>query len=201
VDGYINLSPAVRLFLLTLFTDKLERGQWQGHFGVHFDFALNPVFRRELRSRDDVFRGRFLSFRAGYRYITSLGESGSPYLEHRWIVEVTSRVPLPKKLVMIDSSRGELRFIGGQAFSTRYRNKLQLERDFSFGSLVLTPYINGQLYYDTRYDVWNRNRYSAGVQVPAGQHLVLNTYYLRQNDSRSSTPHMNVVGLTVNLYF
>jgi hypothetical protein len=168
VDGYVNLSPAVRLLLLTLFTDKLETGHWQGDFGVHFDFALKPVFRRELRSRDDVFRRRFFSFRAGYRYITSLGESSSPYLEHRWVVEVTSRVPLPKKLVMIDSSRGELRFIGGQPFSTRYRNKLQLEREFSFGSLVFTPYLNGQLYYDTRYDVWNRNRYSAGVEVRPG---------------------------------
>ena len=93
VDGYVNLSPAVRLFLLALFTDALETGHWQGHFGVHFDVALKPVFRRELRSRDDVFRRRFLSFRAGYRYITSLGESRSPYLEHRWVVEATSRVP------------------------------------------------------------------------------------------------------------
>ena len=83
VDGYVNLSPAVRLFLLALFTDVLETGQWQGHFGVHFDFALKPVFRRELRSRDGVFRRRFLSFRASYRYITSLGESSSPYLGHR----------------------------------------------------------------------------------------------------------------------
>ena len=200
-DGYVNLNSTTRLFLVALFTDVLETGHWQGNFGVHFDFALKPVFRRELRSRDDVFRRRFLSFRAGYRYITSLGESSSPYLEHRWVVEVTSRVPLPKKLVMIDSSRGDLRFIGGQPFSTRYRNKLQLERDFSFGSLVFTPYLNGQLYYDTRYDVWNRNRYSAGVEVPAGQHLVLETYYLRQNDSRSSTPHVNAVGLTFHLYF
>jgi hypothetical protein len=112
-----------------------------------------------------------------------------------------SRVPWPKKLVITDSSHDDLRFIGGQPFSTRYRNKLQLERDFSFGSLVFTPYLNGQLYYNTRYDVWNRNRYSAGVEVAAGQHLVLETYYLRQNDSRSSTPCVNAVGLTFNLYF
>lgn len=102
---------------------------------------------------------------------------------------------------MTDSSRGDLRFISGQPFSTRYRNKLQLERDFCFGPLVFTPYLNGQLYYDTRYDIWNRNRYSAGVQIPAGQHLVLETYYLRQNDNRSTTPHVNAVGLTFNLYF
>jgi hypothetical protein len=69
---------------------------------------------------------------------------------------------LPGKLLMVDSSRGELRFIGGQPFSTRYRSKLQLERDFKLRLSRLTPYLNGQLCYDTRYDVWNRNRYSAG---------------------------------------
>jgi hypothetical protein len=66
---------------------------------------------------------------------------------------------------------------------------------------VFTPYINGQLYYDTRYDLWNRNRYSAGVEIPAGKRLVLDTYYLRQNDSRSTPPHINVFGLKFNLYF
>ena len=76
---------------------------------------------------------------------------------------------------MADSSRGELRFIGGQPFSTRYRNKLQLERDFSFGSLVFTPYLNGQLYYDTRYEVWNRNRYSAGVSAAERQPVQYST--------------------------
>jgi hypothetical protein len=78
---------------------------------------------------------------------------------------------------------------------------MQLERDFSLGPLILTPYVNGELYYDTRYDIWNRNRYSVGVQAPAGTHLVLETYYLRQNDSRSSPPHVNAFGLTISLYF
>jgi hypothetical protein len=36
VDGYVNLSPAVRLFLQALFTDALETGHFRGHFGVHF---------------------------------------------------------------------------------------------------------------------------------------------------------------------
>jgi len=39
------------------------------------------------------------------------------------------------------------------------------------------------------------------VQAPAGTHLVLETYYLRQNDSRSNPPHVNAFGLTINLYF
>lgn len=82
---------------------------------------------------------------------------------------------------MSDRSRGEMRFIRGKPFATRYRNKLELERDFAIGQLVYTPYINGEVFYDTRYGAWSQNRYSAGVQVPAGARIVLETYFLRQH--------------------
>ena len=200
IDGYVNLNSATRLYFLANFNSDKETRQWQADLGAHIDFALKPVLRRELRSHQDVFRKRFLSFRAGFRYITSLTDSGSPYLEHRWVVELTSRLPLPEKVAMVHTSRSEMRFISRQPFSTRYRDKLQLEREFSLGAVVLIPYVNGELYYDTRYDVWNRNRYSVGVQVPAGRHLVLETYFLRQNDSRSGTPHVNAFSLKFNVY-
>jgi hypothetical protein len=168
---------------------------------VHFDFALRPVFRRELRDDDDVFRKRFLSFLAGYRYRTSLG-SGTPYLEHRWLVEMTSRFPAPGKLVLIDRHRGEMRFISSKGFSTRYRNKLQLERDFRpGGGFRFTPYAYGELFYDTRYDKWNRNRYAIGMRFPAGHHFVPELYFLHQNDSEATPPHMNAFGITLNFYF
>jgi hypothetical protein len=60
VDGYINLNARTRMFLLAHFMDG-GGSNCRGDFGVHLDFALKPVFRRELRWNDDVFRKR-LSF-------------------------------------------------------------------------------------------------------------------------------------------
>jgi len=200
VDTYISLNSATRLFLLSSFRNNQEGDAWHGDFGAHINFALKPVFRRELRQRDDVFNKRFLSCQAGFRYISSLA-NGAPYLEHRWIVDCTPQYPLPGKIIVSDRSRGEMRFISGKPFSTRYRNKLQLERDFAIGRFVYTPYINGEVFYDTRYDAWDQNRYSAGVQVPAGAHVVLETYFLRQNHSRSASPHVNAFGLRFRFYF
>ena len=111
------------------------------------------------------------------------------------------RHPLPWNVIVLDRSRGEMRFIRGKPFATRYRNKLQLERDFAIGQLVYTPYINGEVFYDTRYGAWSQNRYSAGVEVPAGAHVVVETYFLRQNQSRSIQPHVNVIGLRFQFYF
>ena len=200
IDAFINLNSTTRLFLLSSFRNNQPGDAWHGDFGAHLNFALKPVFRRGLRQRDDVFNKRFLSFQAGLRYISSLA-NGIPYLEHRWVVDCVPRSPLPWSIIISDRSRGEMRFIKDQRFSTRYRNKLQLERDLAIGHLVYTPFINAEAFYDSRYGAWSQNRYSAGVQVPAGAHVVLESYYLRKNESRPAQQHVNVIGLKLRLYF
>jgi hypothetical protein len=103
-------------------------------------------------------------FSAGYpQYRTSFVNADSTS-ENRGIVEFTSRFSLPGELVLADRNRAEFRFIKGQPFSTRYRNRL-------------------------------------GVQVPSGAHVVIEPYILRQNDSRSTPPHVDALGITLNLYF
>jgi hypothetical protein len=197
---YISLSTATRIFLLTGFRDLQNDGTsfWRGDFGVHFDFALRPIFRRQLGAREDVFEKRYLSFLVGYRYITSFGQGGP--VEHRWLVESTSRFPIRGKLVLSDRSRGEMRFLSN-GFSTRYRNRLQAEHDFKPGGFRFTPYASAEAFYDTRFDTWNRMRYIAGVRFPARGHFVLETYYLRQHDTKSRHPIVNALGVTFNLYF
>jgi hypothetical protein len=198
VYTYISFNESARLYLLTSAESQGE-GNWQGNFGVHLDFALRPVFRRDLRARDDVYNRRYLSFLAGYRYITNLPSTVPK--EQRALVEFTTRRLLPWQLVVSDRNRGEFRFIRGQPFSSRYRNRLQIERDFSIGKFVHTPYANAEVFYDTRYDAWVRTRYELGVQIPVVQHVVLATYYQRQHDTRSEPPHTNVWGLDIRLYF
>lgn len=198
MDAYIGLNSATRLCLFSSFNG--QAGSWRGDFQGHVDFALKPVFRRGLREHDDVFNKRFLSFRAGFKYISSLGDAPA-YLEHRWTVESTSRFPLPWKILVSDRSRGEFRFIHGQPFSCRYRNRLQLERDLAIGKFVYTPYVNAELFYDTRYDAWGQKRYSVGVQVPAGGRLVIDTYYLGRVESQPTSSRANVLGLKFQFYF
>lgn len=200
VDTFINLNPAMRLFIPISFRNHQNAGAWEGTFGLQFDFALKPVFRRQLRDRGDVFDKRFMSFRAGYQYTTTLN-GNAPYEENRAIVEFTARYLLPAELIVSDRNRGEMRFINGKGFSSRYRNKLQMERDFRIGHLVYTPYISEEVFYDTRYDVWNRYRSAAGVQFPVSPHFIPDVYYLRQNDSRSTPPHVNVLGLKLQFYY
>jgi hypothetical protein len=77
----------------------------------------------------------------------------------------------------------------------------------------LTPYASGEIFYDTRFNTWNRNRYAFGVVVPIMRRyaplkmlfperdVAFDLYYMRQNDSRSSTRRVNGLVIAVAIHF
>uniref|UniRef100_Q021M2 DUF2490 domain-containing protein n=1 Tax=Solibacter usitatus (strain Ellin6076) TaxID=234267 RepID=Q021M2_SOLUE len=172
----------------------------KAEFGCYLDIALKPLFRRELRNRGDVFRQRFLTFRAGYQYTTPVANNDSSS-ENRAVAEATARYPLPGKVVVVDRNRGDFRFVKGQPFSMRYRNRLRIERDLELSGMVFTPFAYDETFYSTKYGAWNRNRYAAGIEFPVGPHVVVAPYLLRQRDTRASVKFINALGLTLSLFF
>ena len=162
------------------------------------EVALRPLMRVELRHRNDVFRQRFFTFRTGYRRLIHFDGSGS---EHRAIEELNVRYALPGRLVLSDRNRGEFRFIEGQPFSARYRNRLSLERDLAIGAVKVTPEFFDEYSYDTRYGTWARVRYTAGFLIPVGRHATLEPYLVWQINKQSDQRHNAVFGFTLNLYF
>lgn len=196
---YVQQGEIFRFAFVDSAASNSSTHSWDGNFTIYLEAALKPVFRRELRDRADVYRNRYLTFRGGYRYRTSL-TSGSTS-ENRGILDVTTRYPIGWQLTVSDRNRGEFRFIKGQGFSTRYRNRLQLERDIKHGAFACTPYAYDEIFYDTRYNQVTPNRYVFGIQFPIGQRVVLDPYYLAQNGSHSNPPHIHAFGFTLNLYF
>jgi hypothetical protein len=77
---------------------------------------------------------------------------------------------------------------------------------------TITPYVSGEIFYDSRFNTWNRNRLAVGVQqsllrgplrkmlLPERQ-VILDLYYMRQNDSRSDIQHVNAIGAALAFYF
>jgi hypothetical protein len=200
VKVFVSVNEAVRFISKASMNRDRDTSYREGTFGYFLDVAMKPVFRRKLREREDVFRRRFLTFRGGVQYTTGLA-SGDARREKRGLIEFTGRYPLPAQFVATDRNRGEFRFIRGQAFSARYRNRLQLERDEKIGRFIITPYGYAEVFYDTRYNAWVQNRFAAGVEIPAGPHAVIKPYFVRQTNRRSDPPHVNAVGLMFNLYF
>ena len=202
VDVYINIKPKVRLYLLGTLSKSVEDGElfnaqsYEAQVGAHVDYIPN----------------QHLILRTGYRYGTAVGSSDDGFREHRLITEQTLRKLLPGNFLISDRNREDFRFVNGD-FSFRYRNRVTIEREVPvFRGRTITPYVSGELFYDTRFNTWNRNRWGVGVQqslrrgpllkmlLPKRQ-IILDIYFMRQNDSRSNSPHVNALGAALVFHF
>ena len=199
-DIFVQQGDRFRIEFDNYATDTLSTHSWVGNFAYYIETALNPVLRRNLREHPNVYRDRYLTMRGGYLHQTSLsnGQSTSGDIG---ILELKPRYRLPLDLVISDRNRGEFRFFKEKPFYTRYRNQLQLERDIKRGRFVCTPFVYDEVFYDSLYGQWIRNRYAFGVQFVAGKHMVFDPYYMRQNGSHSNPSHVNVFGFKWDLYF
>jgi hypothetical protein len=195
VDVYVPLDEKIRLFFLFSINEAEEtKEKTEGQFGAHVDYTVN----------------KRLALRVGYRYGFSLTEE-DPFKEHRIVSDQTFRQPLPLKILLSDRNQQDFRFVN-RKFSFRYRNRLMIEREFLWRRSI-TPYGSVEVYHDSRFDVWNRNRLTAGVQiqlkkafpllrlVTPHKQVMLDLYYTKQNDSRSQPNHLHAIGAALAIHF
>ena len=198
VNFYKSLNDYSRFYFQVQASRENREGE-DIQVGPYIDFYLKPM--RGLLDRNgagaDESRTRPLLFRIGYNYIPS---TQNP-TEQRIIVEVTPRFPLKQRLILTNRIRGEFRFIAGE-FSTRFRDRLALERVFKVKRHALTPYLRVEFTYDTRYDKWNRTAFDAGAVFSIREHWELESYYEHQNDtSKAPNKQVEAIALELNLRF
>jgi hypothetical protein len=132
----------------------------------------------------------------GYLRQTGLS-NGNSTSGHIGILELTPRYRLPLDFVIVNRNRGEFR----SSKDSRFTRDTET-RDIKRGRFVRTPYAWDEVFYDSRYGQWIRNRYAFGVQFVAGKHVIFDPYYyMRQNGSHSNPTHLNAFGSKWNLYF
>ena len=121
-------------------------------------------------------------------------------IEQRPLVEGTIRWAFPPSILVSSRNRVEFRIING-VYSWRYRNQVKVERQLRLSDRFTTsPYLSMEAYYDSRVDVWNRFRFSAGTEQPLGKHWSLEPYYTRQITTHTAIRNTNAVGMTLHLY-
>jgi len=199
VDTYVNLSSRTRLYFIAALSGDQDTRNVQGEFGPNFDFFLRPFARVYLKDEDPA-KSKLLTFRVGYRYLPII--SGDDATENRAITELTARFKLPLAILMSDRNRFDFRFVSGQTFSWRYRNRLSLERNFSIKKYEFTPYVRGEFYYDSRYEKISKNAFTVGSVFPLTKHTEFEVYYEDQRDSGTSPSfHVRGAGIVLNLFF
>jgi len=203
LNAFVKLSENSRLYLLASGTRVAEQGNSDGQFGVHLDLFTTPILKKRMERvarRTDVARNKFLQLRLGYVFSRPAKSNSSQPVEHMPTLEASPRFYFPKQILVTGRSRADLRILDGD-FTPRFRERLKVERTFQLPRTAITPYAHAEAFYDWRYDAWHRFRYIAGAEWELNRHVVLEGYYVRQRDNRSSTKYLNALGAIVQLYF
>jgi len=133
----------------------------------------------------------------GFEYLWT-DQEGTSTGEDRLVVLITPRWRPFSRWLLEDRNRLEFRWVDGD-YSTRYRNRLSVERDFRVHQFRFTPYASAEIFYDFASGTVDEEQYAAGIQWPYRRILMVETYYLYQHSH--SAPHdVNVFGITLNLY-
>ena len=175
------------LYVPLAITRKDEIDHAEGLFGVSYVWNLDEP----------------LSVRAGYRYSWELTDSdgAEPYREHRLVAEANARPTWGARAEFMNRTRFELRWIDAVP-SWRLRERILAGRKVALEhQIVLTPYGTFEASYDSRYNTINRLRLSVGAATRFNSHVMLDTYFARQRDTRSDASQLQSFGMTLNLTY
>lgn len=199
VNIVFELFPKTRVELEAAKQSGEDLARTQKKFGVIGSYRMKRLVKGLILDIDDEKNYTFV-LGVGYEHLFT-DDNGSEKSENRIVIQGTPHYSIPKTRVLLqDRSRVEFRWVNN-VYSTRYRNKLTVERPLKIEKLRFTPYTSGELFYDGQHHRWNQNRYAFGVILPYKKLLQLDAYFLRQNCTTCKEEHVNVFGLTLTLFF
>jgi hypothetical protein len=183
---YKGLGPTKRLYFVTAYATGKESEFTTLDVAGYFDMTFRPFVRGILRKEDwrteeDWRKKRYLWFRIGYDHVFKDSGETKSTPENRGILAAHGRVYLPGEVLLEIRARADLRWIG-EEYSTRYRLRGELNRDFKVHRVVANVFLQAECFYDTRYDGWARELYQLGAEIIVTDHFRLEPSVARQID-------------------
>jgi hypothetical protein len=193
-----NTSPRTRLFFMATYAEGQDSALGTLDLAGFVDITLDPRLRGSLRS-DDWTKKKYAWLRIGYDYVFRTEDRELEEVsEERGIIAFHGRTWLPGEIFVEGRLRADLRWIGDD-YSTRYRTRLEVNRDFVLrNGRTVTPYLQVETFYDTRYDGWSRALYQVGADVETRwRRLRIEPYIARQVDRLPEDSAVNAFGFVV----
>lgn len=194
-----KLGPTTRLHFVAAYAKDKESEFRTLDLAGYFDLTLGPPVRRSLR-QDDWRARKYFWARIGYDHIFKAEGKTKTTPEDRGIVALHARAYLPAEILFEARARADLRWIGGD-YSTRYRLRGEVNRDFNVFHRVVTPYFQAEYFYDTRYDGWARQFYQLGAEIGVTGHFRVEPSLTRQVDRLPESSGLWGVGLVARWYY
>ena len=197
-DFFLKISPRVRADFIAARAE--EPGENRSvELGPDIEFYFRQFVKNRIKTNDSADR-QLQTIRVGYRYLSGVGQPS----ENRMVIQGTSRFPIGWSMVLADRNRIDLRWVQGEPFSLRYRNRLMLERSFKIKRVSFTPYVDGEIIWVSTTQSWSQVVGDIGVTFPVAKWLEFTPYYERYNKSGSNgspATQTNAIGFITAFYF
>jgi hypothetical protein len=203
---YKSLGSTTRLYVVTAYAEGKESEfrtlDVAGYLDVTFEPFLRKKYSPNWRPEADWRQKRYFWIRVGYDHVgkQATADGSSSTGENRGIVAALGRAYLPAGILVETRFRFDLRWIGDE-YSTRFRPRIEVNRDFDLFGTVVTPYLQAELFYDTRYDGWARQLYQVGAEVTLTRHFRVEPFLARQIDRLPSSSGLWAAGIVARWYY
>ena len=197
---FLKLTPRTRLHAVAAYAKGKESPTLTVDSGAYVDITMKPFLRPSLLAQDWKSR-RYLWVRAGYVHVDK-GEDlqQRERSEDRIVLAVYPRYYLPADVMIEGRARVDFRWLA-DGYSTRYRARIEVNREYKVANHAWVPYIQIEPFYDTRYDGWSRVLYQPGVEIELTEHFRLEPYFARQVDTLPEKSVINAFGMVAKWYY
>lgn len=193
----MTLKPKTRLFLDAIYTKGTDQATLE--LAGYLDISIKPIVKK--LQRDDWQRSRYFWARIGYDHaFTNFGSAGAGADENRGIISFYGKTFLPAEAWAEFRVRSDLRWIGDD-YSTRYRLRAEVDREFTVLDHAVVPYFNVEWFYDTRYDGWARTLYLLAAEVTVSTRFRYEINLARQSDRLPRESDVNVLAILLKWYY
>lgn len=204
IDIWWRLSPEWRLSVFVPISKNIETDYREGNLILQADYAWGKPRRVRIRLMDENREQdmKAILVRGGYLGGRSLGDQGEAYTERTVFAELHVRIPIKGNVLLSQRLRTDLRWLGDDSeFSSRWRYRMQAEKEFVAGRTSIVPYVNVEPYYDSRYETVNRVRLIGGTSVVWSPRFALEGNWTYQHDTRSSVTTLHALNVILHVYF
>lgn len=137
---------------------------------------------------------RFLMISPSFNYVASQPWPGRHAREQRYALDATFLRRF-HGFDLSDRNRFERRVTPAVTYF-RYMNRFQVQHPLGLASRRFLGTVSDEVFYDGHLETWSRNRFYAGIGKWISPFILMEFYYLRQNDHYSRPGDINAFGVS-----
>ncbi len=196
---FTTVNPTTRFYFVAAESKGKESALRTVDLAGYLDLTIGPHLPR-ARQKEDWRTKKYVWARIGYDHIFKAEGDTMKAPEYRGIVALHARYYLPGGILVEGRTRADLRWLE-DGYSTRYRFRIEVNRDFTVLDRVFTPYFQAEYFYDTRYNGWARELYQVGTEIGVTGHFRVEPSVARQSDHLPSSSGLYAFAFVARWYY